>query len=116
MNRFLASLEITFRRDPTNFRPRVNKMNSIKDREQKGTLCRFLFCRPLLLLSGPRSHLFSPSCRKLLLPRGLRDRRKEFRMLNDRIRRTESAWYLSASLPLPSQSSVDEESRLRILK
>jgi len=36
MNRFLASLEITFRRDPTNFRPRVNKMNSIKDREQKG--------------------------------------------------------------------------------
>lgn len=36
MNRFLASLEITFRRDPTNFRPRVNKLNSIKDREQKG--------------------------------------------------------------------------------
>ncbi|KAF8960320.1 P-loop containing nucleoside triphosphate hydrolase protein, partial [Flammula alnicola] len=35
MNRFLASLEITFRRDPTNYRPRVNKMNSIKDREQK---------------------------------------------------------------------------------
>ncbi|KJA23060.1 hypothetical protein HYPSUDRAFT_138094, partial [Hypholoma sublateritium FD-334 SS-4] len=36
MNRFLASLEITFRRDPTNYRPRVNKRNSIKDREQKG--------------------------------------------------------------------------------
>ncbi|KZT37477.1 P-loop containing nucleoside triphosphate hydrolase protein [Sistotremastrum suecicum HHB10207 ss-3] len=35
MNRFLASLEITFRRDPTNYRPRVNKMNSVKDREQK---------------------------------------------------------------------------------
>ncbi|KAF8183172.1 P-loop containing nucleoside triphosphate hydrolase protein [Pholiota molesta] len=35
MNRFLASLEITFRRDPTNYRPRVNKLNSIKDREQK---------------------------------------------------------------------------------
>lgn len=35
MNKFLASLEITFRRDPTNFRPRVNKMNSMKDREQK---------------------------------------------------------------------------------
>lgn len=35
MNKFLASLEITFRRDPTNFRPRVNKLNSIKDREQK---------------------------------------------------------------------------------
>lgn len=36
MNKFLASLEITFRRDPTNFRPRVNKLNSMKDREQKG--------------------------------------------------------------------------------
>jgi len=37
MNQFLASLEITFRRDPTNFRPRVNKMNSLKDREQKAS-------------------------------------------------------------------------------
>jgi hypothetical protein len=36
MNHFLASLEVTFRRDPTNFRPRVNKLNSVKDREQKG--------------------------------------------------------------------------------
>ena len=35
MNRFLSSLQITFRRDPTNFRPRVNKLNSVKDREQK---------------------------------------------------------------------------------
>lgn len=35
MNHFLASLEVTFRRDPTNFRPRVNKLNSVKDREQK---------------------------------------------------------------------------------
>ncbi|KAI0728519.1 P-loop containing nucleoside triphosphate hydrolase protein, partial [Fomitopsis betulina] len=37
MNKFLASLEITFRRDPTNYRPRVNKLNSIKDREQKAS-------------------------------------------------------------------------------
>ena len=37
MNKFLASLEITFRRDPTNYRPRVNKKYSVKDREQKGT-------------------------------------------------------------------------------
>jgi len=36
MNKFLQSLEITFRRDPTNFRPRVNKLNSVKDKEQKG--------------------------------------------------------------------------------
>uniref|UniRef100_A0A4W5PBP5 ATP-binding cassette sub-family E member 1 n=1 Tax=Hucho hucho TaxID=62062 RepID=A0A4W5PBP5_9TELE len=30
MNKFLSQLEITFRRDPNNFRPRINKMNSIK--------------------------------------------------------------------------------------
>ncbi|CAG8614288.1 11775_t:CDS:2, partial [Acaulospora colombiana] len=35
MNKFLASLEITFRRDPTNFRPRINKSDSLKDKEQK---------------------------------------------------------------------------------
>jgi ATP-binding cassette subfamily E protein 1 len=35
MNTFLENLEITFRRDPTNFRPRINKDNSIKDKEQK---------------------------------------------------------------------------------
>lgn len=35
MNRFLKGLEITFRRDPTNYRFRVNQMGSLKDREQK---------------------------------------------------------------------------------
>ncbi|KAK8850405.1 hypothetical protein IAR55_004323 [Kwoniella newhampshirensis] len=35
MNKFLKSLDITFRRDPTNFRPRINKMDSLKDKEQK---------------------------------------------------------------------------------
>jgi ATP-binding cassette subfamily E protein 1 len=35
MNLFLANLDITFRRDPTNYRPRINKMASTKDREQK---------------------------------------------------------------------------------
>ncbi len=35
MNTFLQLLNITFRRDPTNFRPRINKPDSIKDREQK---------------------------------------------------------------------------------
>jgi ATP-binding cassette subfamily E protein 1 len=35
MNKFLESLQITFRRDPTNYRPRINKDASIKDREQK---------------------------------------------------------------------------------
>lgn len=35
MNKFLESLDITFRRDPNNFRPRINKLNSVKDHEQK---------------------------------------------------------------------------------
>ena len=35
MNKFLSMMEITFRRDPTNFRPRINKFNSQKDQEQK---------------------------------------------------------------------------------
>ncbi|XP_057312666.1 ATP-binding cassette sub-family E member 1-like [Hydractinia symbiolongicarpus] len=35
MNKFLKSLEITFRRDPQNFRPRINKKNSVKDAQQK---------------------------------------------------------------------------------
>lgn len=30
MNSFLESLDITFRRDPNNFRPRINKLNSVK--------------------------------------------------------------------------------------
>jgi ATP-binding cassette subfamily E protein 1 len=35
MNKFLRNLEITFRRDPENKRPRINKLDSIKDKEQK---------------------------------------------------------------------------------
>jgi len=35
MNTFLKQLRITFRRDPTNYRPRINKYNSVKDSEQK---------------------------------------------------------------------------------
>ena len=30
MNRFLKSLEITFRRDSQNYRPRINKLHSVK--------------------------------------------------------------------------------------
>ena len=33
MNRFLQMMDITFRRDPNNFRPRINKMHSRKDQE-----------------------------------------------------------------------------------
>ena len=35
MNKFLEMMEITSRRDPTNFRPRINKHESQKDQEQK---------------------------------------------------------------------------------
>ncbi len=35
MNSFLKSLNITFRRDPENARPRINKLESVKDVEQK---------------------------------------------------------------------------------
>jgi ATP-binding cassette subfamily E protein 1 len=35
MNKFLQLLNITFRRDPNNYRPRINKLNSVKDMEQK---------------------------------------------------------------------------------
>lgn len=35
MNQFLKSLEVTFRRDPVNYRPRINKKGSQKDVEQK---------------------------------------------------------------------------------
>ena len=42
MNRFLKMLGITFRRDPTNFRPRINKHDSQKDQEQKALGLYFL--------------------------------------------------------------------------
>jgi ATP-binding cassette subfamily E protein 1 len=35
MNKFLKQLSITFRRDPSNWRPRINKHDSVKDTEQK---------------------------------------------------------------------------------
>jgi len=43
MNLFLKNLNITFRRDPTNFRPRVNKLGSTKDQEQKATGSYFFY-------------------------------------------------------------------------
>ena len=35
MNKFLANVDITFRRDHDSHRPRINKPGSRKDREQK---------------------------------------------------------------------------------
>jgi ATP-binding cassette, sub-family E, member 1 len=46
MNLFLKNLQITFRRDPTNFRPRINKLDSQKDQEQKASGDYFFLERP----------------------------------------------------------------------
>jgi ATP-binding cassette subfamily E protein 1 len=35
MNKFLKMMNISFRRDPQNYRPRINKNGSVKDVEQK---------------------------------------------------------------------------------
>lgn len=45
MNQFLKQLDITFRRDPTNFRPRINKLDSVKDKEQK-TMGQYFYYDP----------------------------------------------------------------------
>lgn len=37
MNYFLRLVDITFRRDPYNHRPRINKLNSVKDQQQKNS-------------------------------------------------------------------------------
>lgn len=37
MNSFLSTLDVSMRRDPTNLRPRINKHNSVKDKEQKSS-------------------------------------------------------------------------------
>lgn len=58
MNQFLASLEITFRRDPTNYRPRVNKLNSVKDKEQKGKYLLARISMSVLILLSQRQLLF----------------------------------------------------------
>ena len=42
-NTFLKRLDVTFRRDPINYRPRINKKNSRKDCEQKSKNQFFLF-------------------------------------------------------------------------
>lgn len=42
-NRFLENLNVTFRRDPINFRPRINKKNSRIDKMQKAAGNYYLF-------------------------------------------------------------------------
>lgn len=42
-NRFLKNLNVTFRRDPNSFRPRINKLDSQMDKEQKAAGNYFFF-------------------------------------------------------------------------
>jgi len=37
MNEFLSDMDITFRRDPDTKRPRINKLDSKLDKEQKNS-------------------------------------------------------------------------------
>ena len=46
MNQFLSALQVTFRRDKTNYRPRINKSGSVKDREQKESGNYFYMMEP----------------------------------------------------------------------
>lgn len=91
MNDFLRSLEVTYRRDPDNYRPRVNKFDSVKDREQKASgryvsLGNRQTCLPsakiaiYAVLPGGVEHLFwrLDLCHSLasLLHRGCRSSRR----------------------------------------
>lgn len=51
-NKFLKNLDVTFRRDPNSFRPRINKHNSQLDQEQKlnGNFVRISFSKPPLII------------------------------------------------------------------
>jgi len=56
-NRFLKSLNVTFRRDPNTYRPRINKLDSQLDTEQKSNgnyvSCAFAWTDVLLLTLTP---------------------------------------------------------------
>lgn len=59
MNRFLELLGITFRRDPNNFRPRINKNNSVKVREMNYILSYFYnYASNLCIHLGYRAKTF----------------------------------------------------------
>lgn len=57
MNRFLELLGITFRRDPNNFRPRINKTDSVKDTEQS-----YLFSADIIAPTLMVNEESSPHC------------------------------------------------------
>lgn len=66
MNSFLESLDITFRRDPNNFRPRINKLNSVK--VSMYSIMLDVHCNILLTWRMSLLAIIIPSCN--LLRRG----------------------------------------------
>lgn len=85
MNRFLELLGITFRRDPNNFRPRINKSQSVK------------VCYSILDITFFLCHLFSRTYFILLLIGfGTEESWAIFlprRMRYDLIHKLNSSWY-----------------------
>lgn len=57
MNKFLKLMDVTFRRDPNNYRPRVNKHASQKDYEQKKSGNFFLMEESLAALIKKKKEL-----------------------------------------------------------
>lgn len=57
MNAFLKMMDVSFRRDPNNFRPRINKHESQKDQEQKKSGNYFLMEESLAALEKKRKEL-----------------------------------------------------------
>ena len=70
-NTFLKNLDVTFRRDPTNFRPRINKANSQLDQEQKlsGNYVGSSGCLASFWISANRLTVLPGRPRKELLKR-----------------------------------------------
>lgn len=79
-NKFLKNLDVTFRRDPTNFRPRINKLNSQLDQEQKmtGNYVSHLDTETLRVLTST----YSSSWRTMLPRRRSLRRRLRLRLPN----------------------------------
>ena len=73
-NRFLKNLDVTFRRDPTNFRPRINKLNSQLDQEQK-LGGNYVSCGPCASKRSDSDIYHSSSSRKIAREKGIYKRR-----------------------------------------
>ncbi len=67
-NKFLKNLDVTFRRDPNSYRPRINKAKSQLDQEQKLSGNYVSLVLFFLLLTSFFTHL--PACVGVLVGNG----------------------------------------------